>query len=87
MGRVDDRKGLERLDARDAARLIVEHERAIGDEPFPIEDLVRRFGLVELLDEIDNLAIEETFRKRVGTADLLPGTTLEEAARELGVDL
>jgi hypothetical protein len=75
---------LDQLNAREAARLIVERER-LGLEPLPLTGVALRFTRAELLDELDNLAIEELYHERLRD-DKLAGRSLEQAARELGFD-
>jgi hypothetical protein len=83
---VSDSPRFDQLNAREAARLIVKRER-LGLEPLPLDWPTLRFTLVELLDEIDNLAIEELANERWPRLHKLAGRSLEDAARELGIDL
>jgi len=83
---VADSPRLDQLSAREAARLLVERER-LGLEPLPLDWPTLRFSFVELMDEIDNLAIKELANERWPRLRTSGGRSLEEAARELGIDL
>ncbi len=43
-------------------------------------------GYLGLMDQLDNLAIVTQVRERLPAADIELGTSLEDAARELGLD-
>jgi hypothetical protein len=83
---VVDSPRFDQLSAREAARLIVERER-LGLEPLALDSPTLRFSFVELMDEIDNLAIEKLANERWPRLRTSDGRSLEQAARELGIDL